>query len=204
MALDCYVTTCASGPLRTALAMATLHGLLPDPSLSVVLLRSKACELQLTHPQLRSAWALDCTNEEFQKKRRTEAAARSLTAWYVMADDDVLPLSDNWVMLGLAIAQKHPEFGILGLRERGASYLPYEGYKDDDIEERDEAGRIYFMRRGILGEREWPAVHEENDYDKRLAAALRRKRLKVGIFNKLLFNHLGVGFSTATHNANQT
>lgn len=202
MAVDCYMTSCATDPLRIHLARATLTALLSDPALSVVLLRTKPCDVHVPNTQPRSTWAFDVSPEEFQRKRRMEAASRSLTAWYVLADDDVLPMDANWVTLALSIAQKHTEFGVIGLRERGIAYQPYDGYQDDDLEEVAEAGGLCLMRRGILLDEEWPKTTKDNDYDMRLANALRKKGLKVGLFKKLHFNHIGLGFSTATYNAN--
>ena len=201
MPIDCYVSSCASDAVRTHLARATLACLMAEPLVSVVLLRTEKADVHTPFGS-RATVVLKESKQEFQRARRREAAERALTAVYVCADDDVLPLSANWVMLGLEAMEKHREFGLIGLRANGIQYLAEDGFKNEVVEERGEAGGLYFTRRGILKREEWPDPKEFNDYDRRVADTIRAKGLKVGMFNHLYFSHIGLGYSTATHNQN--
>ena len=72
------------------------------------------------------------------------------------------------------------------------------------LELKEERKALFVQMRGILdkadAEKRPLTAEERQEYDRLEADALRSLGWKVGMFNHLRFNHLGICFSTATYN----
>jgi len=117
---------------------------------------------------------------------------------YIIADDDCLPLQDDFCERGLEVMGRHPEFAILGLRPITSTLYPwtpedYVPYVDEDVEEHVSVGNVYFIRKGAMTE--WPET-DGNRYDAIQGEALRLNGWRVGLFKNLTVNHFGHKFST--------
>lgn len=193
--IDAFLSTCGNEPLRLGLATATFAYFSLREDINLTVIRNKDAWLA---PADRPCLSLGLDRENFQRERRKQADICATTSIYLMLDDDVLPMQESFIEQGLEIMERHPKFAVIGLRERGVQYLTENGETDDEVEERSEAGGIYFIRRGLITN--WPRIMADNNYDFLQAEAARIAGWKVGIFRNLTFNHLGLNFSTATYN----
>lgn len=150
--------------------------------------------------------------QQFQRDRRI--AAEKLTPWwkrfYILADDDCLPLDDDCVERGIRILRKHRQYASLAMFpknegiqpwtpnpiDNAANGLPadYAVQNDENIMEHVSIGGIRFCRRGCL--KDWPAMPEWGGYDRIQADALRAAGYRVGYIKTLHFEHLGQGATT--------
>jgi len=191
---DCFLCSCSQDTFRFALATATLLRLAADDALNLTVIRTPFAALNpadSTHVK-----TLNTNSAAFQFLRRSEAEATATTDPYIIADDDCLPLQDDFCERGLEIMGRHAEFAILGLRPITSTlhaWTPenYVPYVDDEVEEHVSVGGVCFVRQGIK-----MPISDSNRYDRIMADSIRESGKRVGFFKHLTLNHLGHNFST--------
>ncbi len=127
------------------------------------------------------------SGREFQQWRRAEAERLSTTPFYIVADDDCMPLGKSFLERCEALMQKYPEYAILGTEDYCAPY----GL--DEIYETTTAGGINVVRKGIL---EIPAFNGQTWDGSAQGQQIREKGFKVGRMRDVRRNHYGDGLST--------
>lgn len=140
----------------------------------------------------------------FRVKRRQMAEELATTPYYLVSDDDVLPHDFGFVSRGAAILRRHPDYAMILYRCANVD-LGESPEGTEEVEHRPkgvpEGSGLYLMRRGIVTE--WPEQVTEADgwthYEPKI---IESKGYKVGMFRKLQFTHVGIGFSTLWYNAN--
>lgn len=137
------------------------------------------------------------TGAKFQQFRRMEAD-RMGGKFYILADDDCLPLQPEVITVGLAVLKAHKQFSILSLWPQNANIVEWtpEGYQtknDADVLEHVSVGGIRFCRKMPFSI--WPPVTRAG-YDAEHCQAIREAGYRVGYFRNLKMNHLGEGHST--------
>lgn len=138
---------------------------------------------------------LGCSAAEFQRERRIFAEADAGEDHFVLADDDCLPVTPDFIKLGLATLSSHFGFAILSLHPhtiREWNPPHYITDVDDEVQEHVSVGGIRFCRHtGVeLTPNSGPG------YDRTQCELLRAASWRVGYFRKLFMNHVGEGFST--------
>ena len=141
---------------------------------------------------------------EFQRQRRIEAERQSREDFYILADDDCLPIGQSdYLLKGIEILKRHPEFAILSplpSNESIVEWTPaqednYTAFKDGEVFEHVSVGGIRFCRKGAMAD--WPPMGEgKKDYDRTQGDFLRLQGKRVGYMRYLKFEHLGKGVST--------
>src|SRR3990172_208374 len=191
---DCFLCSCAQDTFRFALATATLLRLAADDALNLTIIRTPFAAL---NPADQSQVVTVNTNSAaFQYSRRLQADIFAKSDPYIIADDDCLPLQDDFCERGLEIMGRHAEFAILGLRPITSTLHPwtpenYVPYVDDEVEEHVSVGNIYFIRQNLK-----VPISDSNRYDRIMADSIRESGKRVGLFKHLTLNHLGHNFST--------
>lgn len=144
----------------------------------------------------------DCDENEFQWVRRKYAEDNRASEFYILADDDCLPITPHFILRGLNILREHDQFAILGLNPRTChEWLPEDNYKvisDSAVFEQYSVGGIRFCRRGCM--KSWP-VFTGPGYDEQQCLALRSMGWRVGYFRDLTMNHIGEGYTTVWNQA---
>ena len=133
---------------------------------------------------------------EFQVIRRRWAEEHTASPFYILADDDCLPVTPNFLHLGVEVLKAHPDFAILSMHPQTIrQWNPphYVTRVDADVQEHVSVGGIRFCRTGCM--KAWPA-QDGPGYDRTQCEALRAGGWRVGYFNNLMMNHLGEGYST--------
>lgn len=142
----------------------------------------------------------------FQRERRL-IAERMGGKFYILADDDCLPLcapEQEFVQDGFSILKNHPEYAMLAplpTNENIVEWTPsqqldkYAVQSDDEVMEHVSIGGIRFCRKGCL--KGWPQITKDYPgYDGKQGEALRKAGWRVGYMRNLNFEHLGAGQST--------
>lgn len=133
--------------------------------------------------------------------------------YYVLSDDDVIPMCPDALLNLLEAIKSKPEIGMLGM-----SYKRLLEKKDlGDRFKKDLGGGIYevdyvkgirVIKRGLLPlqPHEWDKLKSENDWGKFrnksisdnvvVAAMIRDKGMKVAMDTNNYYHDLGVGYST--------
>lgn len=135
---------------------------------------------------------------DFQRTRRMDADKLAPTDIYVLTDDDMLPIGEDFIARGVALMQKYPGFGMLSALPTNAmiQFWNPENHKplvNDEVMEHYSVGGLRFCRRGIV--KKWP-VQNGKGYDADHCAAIRDAGYSVGYMRDVRANHLGEGFST--------
>jgi len=127
------------------------------------------------------------SGREFQQWRRKAAEQLSSTEFYVLADDDCMPLGNRFLERCEALMQKYPEYAILGTEDYCAPYGP------EEIYETSTAGGINVIRKGVI---EVPEFNGETWDGTMQGQQIRAKGYKVGRMRDVRRNHYGDGLST--------
>jgi hypothetical protein len=131
----------------------------------------------------------------FQLGHRIRQEREAKTTIYCHADDDCMPLGNNFLERAIEIMNVRPEYGIIAFNDhymwqkewgRGA-YLP-----DPFVFSAHSVGGIYLIRKSIV---EFPDSHNWFD-DTQMCKAIVLKGYKVGRFCNIFFNHYGHALST--------
>ncbi len=136
----------------------------------------------------------------FQIDRRKWAEQSHEGQFYILADDDCLPLIAS-VDEALRILEAHPEFSILSLLPDNANIVDWtpEGYQtanDAEVMEHVSVGGVRFCRKMPFSA--WPAMPDNGyrGYDAIHCQAIRDAGFRVGYFRNLKMHHLGEGHTT--------
>ena len=127
------------------------------------------------------------SGREFQQWRRKAAEEQASTEFYVLADDDCMPLGKRFLERCEALMRKYPEYAILGTEDYCAPYGA------DEIYETTTAGGINVVRKGIL---EVPEYNDITWDGTAQGQQIRAKGYKVGRMRDVRRNHYGDGLST--------
>jgi hypothetical protein len=146
---------------------------------------------------------LQCSNYEFQKRRREYAEHMAKGEFYILADDDCLPPDNPKGVLSVtlqarAIMHSHPEYGMLSFMPANATIVEWtpEDYKtanDSQVMEHHSVGGLRIVRKGAI--KNWPEQTLPS-YDTEHCQAMRDAGYRVGYFRKLKMMHLGEGKSS--------
>lgn len=154
-----------------------------------------------------------CNSDEdqigFQRLRRIKAEEKSVSEYYVLADDDCLlenmePCLDKAV----DIMERHPDFAILSWRPINATIIPWEPipeengclvsgrvHVDKEVSEHSSVGGIRLIRKGAMTY--WPDMEpNRKNYDHIHCGKLRQLGWRSGYFNTLRQLHIGRHYST--------
>lgn len=147
----------------------------------------------------------------FQRDRRVWAQMLAKGLWYIVADDDCLPVGETFLDRATDLIKSHPkaqEFGVLSAWPQNAKIYPWRPPKDEysrevvldeQIMEHVNVGGIRFIQRMAHPKtmEEWdaqPPAHEVDGkfrYDQQHAVMLRRKGYRVGYMKDVMMVHLG-------------
>jgi hypothetical protein len=121
-----------------------------------------------------------------ESKRYAEQHAESEV--YVVADDDQLIVTRDFLQVGLEFFARWPDVGMMAglmitgeVRDRGIA-----AWDSDSI------GCPYFVRKGILTD---IPDGDLSNFDTRLTEYVRSKGYKTGFLGTARYNHLGYGYS---------
>lgn len=163
-----------------------------------------------THLQILTPGNLNVTPHEFQRERRIYADEAAQGPFYILTDDDCLPIEADISLrafrhslaIGLETLKGHPEFAILSAFPANATihrwtpppekYLPYE---DLQVMEHVSVGGLRVIRRGSMT-KGWPPLDSNLHYDALHCSALRAAGWRVGYCQFFRCDHLGEGKST--------
>lgn len=195
--VDAFLCTCSRDEMRFGLALATLARLAMSPMLNLKVIRTPMARLD---PD--DAYTVDCSDLEFRVKRRQTAEELAATPIYLVADDDILPFDNDWAEKGLDVMERNSIYKSVMYKPIGINYANHAYGGNDEIEEYDEVGGLWFMRKGTVTE--WPTEYTP---EMGWSAYWETKIIhgqggKTGIFKNLRCNHLGLGFSTLFWNEN--
>lgn len=130
---------------------------------------------------------------------------------YIVCDDDIIPSHTDTLRVLVEELEARPDFGIMGLAWKPALHNDeIRGWTaqnvastidptvvDENLVEVDHVGGIYAIRQGFLkddGQR--PNLVIGIGDDRLVSGQIRAAGLKVGLFKKRWFNHIGDGKST--------
>lgn len=127
------------------------------------------------------------SGKEFQQWRRQIAERQSTTPFYIVADDDCMPLGNNFLERCEDLMNRYPEYAILGTEDYCAPFGP------DEIYETSTGGGINVIRKGII---EVPPFNGQTWDGCAQGEQIRSKGYKVGRMRDVRRNHFGDGLST--------
>lgn len=127
------------------------------------------------------------SGREFQSWRRHYAELHAKTPFYILADDDCMPLGNNFLERCEDLMNRYPEYAILGTEDYCAPSGP------DEIYETKTAGGINVIRKGII---EVPPFNGQTWDGCAQGEQIRAKGWKVGRMRDVRRNHFGDGLST--------
>lgn len=138
---------------------------------------------------------------EFQRVRRMKAEAEGGSI-YVLADDDCLPMGQDFVAEMVAALKRHPGYAMLAPlpdNENINEWTPpkdeWKTANDDEVMEHVSIGGIRFCRKDAM--RVWPRIEGAFPaYDGVHGHTLRQRGLRVGYVRNTHFLHLGKDQST--------
>ena len=125
-------------------------------------------------------------------KRIAEQLSKSMI--YVVADNDCLILGRDFILKGLSIMSRHPEYALLAATSISDGEYPNGCERQDfpEVIERHAVGGISFVRKGLLTEFNPCSTTQVDDT---ICSELFRKGYKTGSMPGMRFNHLGAGYS---------
>jgi hypothetical protein len=173
---------------RNYLARACLERWLLDERARVMLVQPAG-----TEPLGSDIDVIDAGPRERFHVMRYRVPERRQSEWYVVADDDCLPLGSVFVDRALAAAEAHPDYGVLAASDvvGGAPSDP----ASSDVVESHAVGGICFVSPRC------PSfdfdVRHPWEADGARYAEVRSAGLREGRLLGVRMNHLGYGFSTA-------
>lgn len=169
MSLDVFYCSAAKDELRKAIAYPCL------------MMWSTMCKPQLINP-------LDgMSGREFQSWRRKHAEELARTEFYIIADDDCMPLGKNFLQRCEDLMRRYPDYAVLGTEDYCAPYGP------EEIYETTTGGGINVIRKGVI---EVPAFTGQIWDGSAQGQQVRAKGYKVGRMRDVRRNHYGDGLST--------
>lgn len=127
------------------------------------------------------------SGKEFQQWRRAEAERLAQTPFYIIADDDCMPLGKNFLERCEDLMNRYPQYAILGTEDYCAPFGP------DEIYDTATAGGINVIRKGII---EVPPFNGQTWDGCAQGEHVRAKGFKVGRMRDVRRNHFGDGLST--------
>lgn len=176
--IDVFLCSCAADPIRQGLRDA------------VTARWEKDWEMVGIH--LLTPSAIGCTNKEFQGLRRKYAEEHSAESFYILAEDDCMPLGPDFVKRGMEVMQRHPDYAVLS--PLLLPFPPAVKENDGEVSEGITAGGINFTRRGLI---DVAAINSRLPWDECAQAEhLRGKGWKSGWMRNVKCNHLGATLST--------
>jgi len=127
------------------------------------------------------------SGREFQQERRRMAEDKAQTDFYIIADDDCMPLGKNFLERCEDLMRRYPEYALLGTEDYCAPFGPTEIY------ETKTGGGINVIRKGII---EVPPFNGQTWDSCAQGEQIRAKGYKVGRMRDVRRNHFGDGLST--------
>ena len=113
---------------------------------------------------------------------------------YIVADDDCLPLTPDWVTEGERILRRHPDFGMLCVNLEGSEIFSPPGlYEDENVMQTRSGGGVRFIRKGAV--KHFRGYEGERGFDGPHGRSFADADWRVGFFRSLWFRHLGGGYS---------
>jgi GT2 family glycosyltransferase len=139
---------------------------------------------------------VDCSLEQFNRKRRIHAEYDSDTSLYILTDDDCELESPEMIWKGLETLNVQPNFGILSAWPKNAQinrWTPemYTPYEDLSVTEHISVGGLRFMRRGAM-KKGWPEMTGLG-YDAEHCWAMRMSGYRCGYLQHCRMTHHGEG-----------
>jgi len=126
-----------------------------------------------------------------QRWRRVEADKVSQYPYYIVADDDCLPIGPYFIHQGMEMLDRYPDYGMLSpiSYEDPIGLWKEKGHEQTkDLFEAGSIGGIRFCRKGIL--KEWPKQTRVG-YDVEQGQAIRDAGYKNGYLKELRMIHIG-------------
>jgi hypothetical protein len=132
------------------------------------------------------------TEKDFHWKSRMTAERLAQGPWYVLSDDDILPLGADWIERAMNIIPHWPDFSILGANQvNHSARVKNPGF---DVEPMSSVGSPQLIRKGTI---DWSKLHGPGiDEDKIIGEYCAAHNIKIGCMVEMDVNHAGQGFST--------
>ena len=128
--------------------------------------------------------------KNFQGWRRRHAELFSESDPYILAEDDCMPLGNNFVQRGVDILLRNPAYAVLSPTVLNGTYRGHAYTEDGELIMANSAGGINFTRKGRVKAPQ--TFWDEMDQ----AQQLRADGWLSGYMPGLKMNHLGAGLST--------
>ena len=173
--IDVFLCTCAVDSLRKALFDATYERWFMESGIMVEVVDAQAHGVPF---------------RVFQGWRRWYAEQNAISDPYILAEDDCMPLGNNFVQRGVDILLRNPAYAVLSPTVLNGVYKGPAYTEDGELILANSAGGINFTRKGRVKAPQ--TFWDEMDQ----AQQLKADGWLSGYMPGLKMNHLGAGLST--------
>ena len=202
--LDCFVATLDLTPGRIALSKQVLSGLSMQEGLKLTLLDAGSDPEQLKWFHKEGFNVIQHPREGSTHRRFLLPEILALSEYYLLLDDDCIPITQYWLAKSLAMARRHPQFGLLGLGRESGDYSYINGtFYDNEVRTVQTVGGAMLVKRDVrTAPFEIPLYVDHknsrgNDAD--YCKAIRDSGSAVGQLMKVRFKHLDTTGNETTY-----
>lgn len=202
MKIDCFLPTFDRTPNRIEWCRKTLTFLMNVPELQITLFDAGSKQEQLDWFKKQGLKVVEQPLDGSIHRRFLLAELFARSDYYIFADNDHVPVTENWLPRALEALEAHKQFGYVLLRRTHCDFSHDHQFIDNDIRSIGHGGGFGFIRRNCRdaakGPFRVPLLFNPNDPDDRqYTAAIKKSGLLVGQFEKIYALDQGHGESSA-------
>lgn len=137
-------------------------------------------------------------SDAFQWESRVVAESRATGDFYVLADDDHMPLGEDWVEKVLGMRRAYPDYVMLSAMSTLTDERP-PGWRDAELIHRPPAqGTPYIATKGAIPWTDF--VGPANQQDQIVSEWIDAHGIQRGVMRDVRYLHLGYGYSQVQPN----
>ena len=199
MLIDCFISTLDLTPNRIEWSRETIVAFLKEPSLRIVVIDAGSSQEQLEWFHQKGLTVVPQPYDGSVHRRFLLAEALAQSEFFIFADNDVVPITENWLSAGLEVMRTHPKFGWLCYRLENTDFSSDNGFEDSDVRTVRWGGGCAIIRRDARTHPfTVPFVFDPNNADDRsYCEAIRRSGWMVGQLLRQYVRHIGRSESSA-------
>lgn len=188
--IDCFLSALDRNPARIEFCRKTVAAMLQEPNIRLTMLDAGSDLEQLTWFE-RQGLNFVTHETKGSAHRRYELAENLATSdYFLLGDNDCVPISDNWLARALDVAKRHPQFGQFLFRLSNTDFF-HHNFNDPEVRSVMWGGGLRLIKRGCrTAPFDWTMAD-----DKAYCAAIRASGYINGMFNGLHVEHLGTQVS---------
>ncbi len=198
MRIDLFTSTYVQTSSREAMSKRCLKNYQAEPVLDVTVFDAGSTPQYLEWLKAEGFRVVSQPQPGSLHRRFLLAEVYARSEIYLFSDDDILPLTPNWLGSGLEIMRSHPGFGMLVTKTDPGEWAYDHGFIDKEVKSIIKGGGLFFIRRDIrTAPYRVPWIFNPNSADDwEYCEAIKKSGLGLGMFQNIRVEHLGRAEST--------